>query len=95
MQNKEIDADFNSSNKEMQLVQPKAVLVQIHSAIVNSQLEQTLPEELAAHSSELKELILLGAEKSSTLTAVFQTTLERMYRVSQKSGGKVNANISH
>ena len=66
-------------NMSMDLIRTKTALVEIRSSIVHSQLEENLREELTRQLTELKELIVKGIEKSTILSASFQTTLDRVH----------------
>jgi hypothetical protein len=66
-------------NTPKDLKRTKTALIEIRSAILNSNLEEKIRDELAEHLFELKELIGKGEEESSILTASFQITVNRMH----------------
>ena len=71
-----VQTDLNTASD---LSRSKTALVEIRSAIVHSDLEKSLREDLAKQFSELKELIVDGAQSSSILSASFETTVDRMH----------------
>ena len=69
---------YADSNATIELIGSKTALVVIGSAVMHSQLEESLRQELGGHLSELKELIVEGIDRSTILSASFPTTLDRL-----------------
>ena len=81
-------------NMATQLVLTRTAFVEIRSLIVHSHLGETVRQELVKTLTDLKDMIAIGAERSSLLTVSFQTTVEQIYSSIQRASDNLQQ-MSH